>query len=348
MAFANEAFSYQGSVTAIHQHSNEKQIQSNNSLSADLGVYYQAQKGHWHLHLEASSTPNKRGVAAALPNSNADSGSSLNDRDQGRVQLSELLYLLNATDRLQISAGLVDATFYLDTANIMNDENQNFISATLVNNPVIDFPDYVIGGALQYQFTPEISTRAFISSTHGIADNNSRNYSSLFEVNEDDKGLFSAIELGYASNQVFMNAGIWLHSGEHEPLDNRGDDDLSNYGSYVSAGWQTAPHQYEIRVGFANPDVSVANKFVSAAYQYSTNDWNLGLGFSSTTLSTTLEDKFESPAQTAEVYWQKHLTKQWHITPSVQWFKKPLYESDNLELDSQIMTANLRVSYAFE
>ena len=345
---ADESLSYQSGITLIHQHSFNKQIKPDTSLSADLGLYYTTQQGQWHLHLEASTAPSKNGVAAQIIDSNADAGSSLNNRDQGRIQVSELHYLFRATKHLQLTTGLLDATSYLDTANIMNDENQNFISPSLVNNPVIDFPDYVIGVSMAYQLTAKLTSRLFVSSTHGLADNNSRNYSSLFEVNEDEKGIFSAFELGYAVNQSFINIGVWLHSGQHQALDDSNNNDLSNYGSYLSTGLSKDNHQYEMRFGIANPDVSAASQFVSAAYQYSTEDWDLGVGLSSTALSSKLQNDATSPAQTAELYWQRRLNKNWQITPSVQWFKNPFYESTSQALSDEVMTANLRISYAFE
>lgn len=342
---ADDSLSYEGGVTLIQQHSSESKVRSSTSLSADLAAYYQTRHGHWHLHLEGSTTPRDNGVANIIQDSNADSGSSLNNRDQGRLQISEFHYLFSATSKLNLTFGLVDATAYLDTANIMNDENKNFISPSLVNNPVIDFPDYVIGGALEYQLTPTLTSRLFLSSTHGMADNNRRDYGSLFEVNDDQKGLFSALEIGYAANQLFVNIGAWSHRGSHEALDNPQKTDLSNYGTYVSAGLTQHNHQYEVRAGVANPEVSAVSKFTALAYQYATQAWDLGIGYSYAGLSSKIDSHHD--AQTAELYWKKRLGKSWAITPSVQWFKNPILESETLQLDSNIMAANIRVHYKF-
>ncbi|MEA3404757.1 MAG: hypothetical protein U9R28_03340 [Pseudomonadota bacterium] len=345
---AEDRLSYKGGFNLIHQHSSEQQLETDTSLSADLAVFYKSENdGVWHLHIEASSTPNQNGVAAILQDSNADSGSSLNDRDHGRVQISELNYTHSLTENTQLSAGLVDATGYLDTAEIMNDENHHFISSSLVNNAVIDFPDYVIGAALQHQINDQLSTRLFISSTHGIADNNSRNYSSLFEVNDDEKGLFTAIEMSYKTETHYLNTGGWLHSGQHQALNNPNQTDLSNYGLYLGAGLKKQKHQYEMRFGLANPEVSAACQFLSLAYLYSTNSWDLGLGYSTTRLSEELQGDYPKKNETAELFLHKHLNKHWFITPSVQWFNDPLYESDSIELDSPILTYNIRLSFEF-
>ena len=101
-----------------------------------------------------------------------------------------------------------------------------------MNNPVIDFPDYVIGLAYESNLAKNVSSTLFISSTHGIADNQSRNYANLFEVQKDEKGPFSAAEIQYTNQQWFINGGIWLHNGNHEALDDNTKLDLSNYGIY--------------------------------------------------------------------------------------------------------------------
>lgn len=359
LATTNDNLNVSGAVNLIHQHSSVSNIDNDTTLSADLMIHYQTRHGLWNVHIEASNTPNENGLANRLLDSNADAGSALNNRDRGRLQLSELSYQFAATDNTQITAGLLDATGFIDGGQIMNDENHNFISPSLVNNLVIDFPDYVIGAALEYQYHPQWSGRVFISSTHGIADNNSRNYSSLFEVGDDEKGLFSALELGFKTENRFLNSGVWLHSGDHEALNNSQKTDLSNYGVYLSAGLQEKRHQYEVRVGWANPNVSAASQFASLAYQYAADNWNLGVGYSITGLSDELDATLPDPsladnastanpsAQTLEVYWHKPINQNWHITPSVQWFKNPLYASDNVTLDTELMTYNLRINYEF-
>ncbi|MBN2866635.1 MAG: carbohydrate porin [Thiotrichales bacterium] len=352
--YAGDSNNYKTGVTLIHQHSSNPSIQADTSLSADLGLYFPTENGHWHIHIEASTSPKQNGVASVIQDSNADSGSSLNNRNQGRIQVSELHYLFQASKQLQLTLGLVDATGYLDTANIMNDENQHFISVSLVNNPVIDFPDYVLGAALEYQITPTFSSRLFVSSTHGIADNNRRNYSNLFEMNDDEKGIFSGLEFGYSTEKTFINLGAWLHNGKHEALDNPSKNDLSNYGRYLSAGLLNRQHQFEARAGVANSDVSAASDFLALAYQYTTDNPEkygyLGLGFSITGFSSKLalsETRKPKHAQTAEFYWRKPLSKYWSVTPSVQWFKNPIIESDSINGDAELLTANVRVHCAF-
>ncbi|GAB6070174.1 hypothetical protein JCM30760_12710 [Thiomicrorhabdus hydrogeniphila] len=343
---AENDISYEASVNLIHQQPNTAKLESNTSLSADLVIIKPTQNGEWNLHLEASNTPITDGIANVIQDSNSDSGSSLDNRDEGRIQISEFNYRHNFTDRLNATLGLVDATSFLDSSEIMNDENHNFISPSLVNNPVIDFPDYVLGGAVEYATSQNTSARLFVSSTHGIADNNSRNYASLFEVNDDEKGLFSAIEFQYKKDNFFFNTGAWLHNGKHEALNDPQENDLSNYGGYLTSGYQFKQHQFETRFGVANPKVSSAKQFFSAAYQFNTDAWNLGIGYSSTQFSHSLITP-QKAAETVETYLHIPINSHWHITPSLQLFKHPNYDSQTIQLDSTAMSANVRLNYTF-
>ena len=338
--------SYEASVNLIHQQANTSKLKANTSLSADLVILKPTEKGEWQLHIEASNSPIKEGVANLIQDSNSDSGSSLDNRDEGRIQISELNYRHNFTKQLNVTLGLVDATTFLDSSEIMNDENHNFISASLVNNSVIDFPDYVLGGAVEYAISQTTSARLFVSSTHGIADNNSRNYASLFEVNEDEKGLFSAIEFQYKKDHFFLNTGAWLHNGKHEALNDPQENDLSNYGAYLTSGYQFKNHQFETRFGVANAEVSSAKQFFSAAYQFNTDAWKLGIGYSSTQFSHYLTIPQKS-AETIETYLHIPINAHWQITPSIQWFKNPVYESQTIQFEPTVMTGNVRLNYTF-
>lgn len=350
MVYSFQPTSIEGGINVIQQYANQAVLKANTTVSADLTLLQPTQNGEFTLHIEASSTPSKNGISTLIQDSNADAGSSLNNKEQGRIQVSELNYRHEINSHLNITLGLVDATSFLDGSEIMNDENHNFISASLVNNPVIDFPDYVLGSAIDWQITQEISTRLFVSSTHGIADNNSRNYASLFEMNEDNKGLFSAIEFQYKSDNFFINTGAWLHNGKHEALDNNQNliqkNDLSNYGGYLTSGYLYKDHQLEARFGIANAEVSSAAQFFSIAYQLNTVNGNIGIGYTETLFSKRLPIA-QQPAQTVETYWNVPINQNWHITPSLQWFKHPVYDAENIQIDSSVFTANVRLRYEF-
>lgn len=345
-AQASSDWRYEGAINLIHQQANDKKIDQNTSISADLMLLRPTQNGEWAIHFEGSSTPNSNGVSNIIQDSNADAGSSLTNRDQGRFQVSELNYRHHFQPNLALTFGLVDATAFLDSSEIMNDENNHFISASLVNNPIIDFPDYVVGGALEISFTQSISASMFVSSTHGIADNNSRNYASLFEVNEDEKGLFSAFEFQYREGNTFIHNGFWLHNGKHDALDGSDEDDLSNFGAYLSAGYQNGQHQYESRFGIANDEVSSASSFFALAYQYQIKQWHLGVGYSATQFSSKLIEP-QKNTETLEAYLNIPFNNAWHISPSVQWFNQPIYQSNETDIPSNVMTANIRINYRF-
>ena len=345
-ALAANNFEYESGVNLIHQHTNDSNIDNNTSLSVDFILVKHTLNGQWTMHLEGSNTPNQKGVSNVIQDSNADSGSSLTHSNQGRLQLSELNYHHHYPSNISWSLGLVDATSFLDTSEIMNDENNQFISASMVNNPIIDFPDYVLGGSINAALSETFSVQLFISSTHGIADNNSRNYSSLFEMNEDEKGLFTALELQYKNQNSFIHSGFWRHNGKHDALDGSDKDDLSNYGGYMTAGWRLGRHQYESRFGLANDEVSSATHFFSLAYQYQMQQTQLGIGYSATQFSNQLI-KRPNNTETVEAHLKIALHQNWHITPSLQWFNHPIYDSIEITAPSTVMSANMRVSYHF-
>jgi len=71
-----------------------------------------------------------------------------------------------------LTVGLLDPSGYLDRRRITNDENVQFLGASFVNNPTIEFPDYTLG--LVYERPgnaggPQIN--AVLTSSNGLIDN---------------------------------------------------------------------------------------------------------------------------------------------------------------------------------
>jgi len=136
----------EASINLIHQHTSDSQITPETTFSMDLNLEYKfLETDLISFHLEASSTPQKNGVSTAILDSNADSSSAVDRSNNGRIQVSELFYQAIRSNNQRFTIGLLDATSFLDSSLTANDENQQFITPSLVNNPVIDFPDYVIG-----------------------------------------------------------------------------------------------------------------------------------------------------------------------------------------------------------
>ena len=177
-------------------------------------------KGRWTLYLEASSTPPAMGVTARYPQANADAGSALDADDDARLQISELHYQLPLGRGWLVTGGLIDSSAFLDRSLISNDETRQFLGATLVNNPTINFPDYTLGFALGRPLTEfsEATPSAWgaalvLSASDGLADNPARSYGELLRSSHGE-GLFAAAELRYRWRQSIIRTGLWTNTRE--------------------------------------------------------------------------------------------------------------------------------------
>lgn len=286
-------------------------------------------------------------MSSVIAQSNGDARTAISSKNEGRIQLSEL-YLSKPFDaRTQIHLGLLDSTLFFDTGNIANNENTQFIASDFVNNPIIDFPDYALAMVVEHQFTQINTTRLMLSSTNGLADNPNRDYSSLFEVNSDDKGLFTILETEFSYQQSFFKLGAWMHNGDHQALDNTQETRLKNYGAYLTTAKTFGNQSVEFRAGTANEKVSSAAQFVSLAYQLSLNDWTLGSAYGMTKTSKFLTTPHRN-IQEIEVYGRYQLTPYFSLTPSVQYFNNPFYNSNLVgTLPNDVWAMNLRANIAF-
>ncbi|WEJ61609.1 hypothetical protein [Thiomicrorhabdus lithotrophica] len=337
-------------INLIHQHTSDSQITPETTFSVDLSIEYAfSETDLIGLHIEGSSTPQKEGLSSTILDSNADSSSAIDHADNGRIQVSQLFYQSTHQNNKRFTIGLLDVTSFLDSSLIVNDENQQFITPSLVNNPVIDFPDYVIGLAYESNLVKNITSTVFISSTHGIADNQSRNYANLFEVQKDEKGLFSAAEIQYINQDWLINGGIWLHNGNHEALDDNTKIDLSNYGIYSNINRIVGNHTLGFRAGLANPKVSIASEFISLAYQYSTKQTIFGLGYSKIITSGFNEDEtLKNNQEMIELYSKYELNENLSLTPTIQLYKNPQIDTTLVKkVPNNLFNLSLRLNYQF-
>lgn len=334
-----------GNLTAIGQYIDDSEIKNGLSLSVDINSSYASEKGKWWMHIEANNSIAENSVANIVDSANSDANTAVNANDKGRVQLSELFYQFYPYKNVNFSLGLMNAGAFLDTSNVHNDENTQFINATLVNNPVIDFPDYALAGAVQLQSA--VDTTLFVSSTHGLADNSNRDYSQLFEVGEDDKGVFVGLEVDFDLQKTpnsRYKLGSWVHSYQHETLVLEDTSKELNYGFYGVVSYQYSQDtEYEARVGFSSPKVNAAKRFFSIAQQTTWNLlWTTGLGFSRTDYSeySQIEDAATS---VLEGYVNYALKQGVLLGSSIQYIDRPQFSLDTLSRDN-IVLWNLRLN----
>ncbi|MBF6056952.1 carbohydrate porin [Thiomicrorhabdus heinhorstiae] len=341
------AIDFDGGVTSVYQHAFENRLEDDANASMDLNFGYDGRGYSVKAHAEINTTPKSTGIASVIGQSNADAGTALSQDDHGRFQLSELFVSVPFHSKFKVHMGLIDSTVFFDTARIANDENSQFLASDFVNNPVIDFPDYALAIAVEYPFSSINTTRLMISSTNGLADNPSRDYSSLFEVDDDQKGIFSILESQWQTGEGFIEIGIWSHNGDHVALDDPAQNKLKNYGAYLTAGASKANQAIEFRVGYSNERVSTATGFASIAYQFTGDDWTLGSAYGYTKISKYLHQPHES-VQEVELYANRELVRNLSISPSIQYFNHPLYDNSIVsKISDDIWTANLRMHLVF-
>ena len=129
---------YEAGVTAVALDTTDKRIKNEETASADLYLHWQRPNGMWTLYLEGNTTPLINGVSSILGESNADAGMALDERRQGRVQISSLYYTHDWDTSHTLTAGMIDASAFLDVSRIANDQDTQFLGVSFVNNPAIE------------------------------------------------------------------------------------------------------------------------------------------------------------------------------------------------------------------
>lgn len=337
---------FEGGVTVTGQISNAKQ--ANNEILASFDLFGNAPLGDGQLsiYLEGNLSPSTRGIASQIGIANADAGSALDRNDNGRLQLSELHYLWSIHNS-ELYLGLIDPTRFLDASDIANDETQQFIGAGFVNNPLIDFPDYTLGLAYHYVASDDQpGFAAMLSSSHGIADNPNRSYRQLIQLFDQDKGLFAGAELYYPWRYFKIRTGLWINSASKQRID-KSQTNAKNYGVYTSIDATAGRHQWNLRYGYSNLDVTTSNHFSAIAYQYQYKQATLGLGLAHQRITHKTADNTNPPNTQAELYLRINPIQGLSITPSIQYLHGKSSSQNNQQHSKHNWVAGLRLSYYF-
>jgi len=244
-------------------------------------------------------------------------------------------------------AGLIDPSTSLDTSEVANDETAQFLNTTLVNNPTIAFPDYTLGLAYEYNYSPSYSVIAVLGSSNGLADNPNASYSQLVDITDNGKGVFAGFENQWHMTSIRFALGGWVNSADHEKLNGSGHTE-SNYGLYttIDGNWRRAV--WNLRLGFANDKVSRAEDFQSVSVEYPFVQAAIGAGFSRTGISGKTVSANEADATyTSEVYLRFRANDKFTVTPSIQWMKDVDISGDVLRKKHNLAILSLRLSHQF-
>lgn len=336
-------------LVATFQHAADDRVSDEAAASVDLAILLPAGPGALNIYVEGASSPGTDGVGAFIPDANGDLGSALDRDDNGRFQVSEFHYGITFGDTA-LYAGLMDTAGFLDTSDIANDEGAQFINATLVNNPTIEFPDYSIGLALQrgaQEGWPGLTL--LLAGSHGLGDNDDRSYNQLLEMDADGKGVFAAAEVFWEWGDLVPRFGLWTQTADHDRFDGSSAT-AENTGAYGVLDGSAGQLRWNLRAGVADARVSEAAWFVGVALEQPLGPAVLGAGLTHTAVSDDLQDSapdtFDDTTQ-VELHARFDIGRHWQITPSLQFVRNPGFDSTGDAVDEETWVAGLRLSAAF-
>jgi hypothetical protein len=335
----------EGGLTAVFQTATDKHIDSELVTSFDLVTTLPRGNGKWVVYVEGNTSPRTDGVSTLLGEANADAGSALDRDGNGRLQVSELHYFQPFADGLLVS-GLVDVTSTLDSSEVANDETHQFLSAPLVNNPTIDFPDYSLGVVYNRETGPDRGYSLALTSSHGLGDNSDASYAQLVDINAEGKGVFAAAEGQWPLATTRLHLGMWLNSAGHARLDG-GAGTEHNYGLYLGVDGRLGRGMWNLRVGLANDQVSPTSRFLSAAVERPLSQATLGLGLAYSGLSAQDTTAQQDNSLLAEAYLRFVPRDDVSLTPAVQWLRNSGFDTSATTVDNEQLLLSLRLNYTF-
>lgn len=339
------AIEFEGGVTITAQHAGDAAMDDELLGSVDLVTKMPTGAGMVVLYLEGNSTPRENGVASLIGESNGDAGSALDKDDNGRLQVSELHYARKAGAG-KLTLGLVDVTGFIDTNAVANDETTQFLGTSFVLNPVIEFPDYTLGGVYHRELAEDTSLSVALTGSNGLADNPERSYSELTDVGEGGKGVFTAIEGGFPLASAQIGLGAWLNTADHARLDATATDE-NNYGVYSNIDFAVGEANVNVRLGWADDTVSQADTFIGVAAEMPTSLAPLGVAIGRIGLADDAEAPGADDITQAEAYLRFELHEQFQLTPSVQWIENTGFDSSDTVLDADQTIYSVRGNYTF-
>lgn len=343
-----DGVSWNGGVTAVYQDSDDSVTDADLTVSADLVASLRQRGGEWLLYVEASSSPRANGVSSLYPTVNGDANSVLTSDGDGGVQISEFNYTFFLNQDRRLMVGLIDPSAWLDRGRIANNENEHFINGSFVNNATIEFPDYTIGGVFRVLGKGSRPEMTFIlSGSDGIAEVPDRSYQDLLDLNADDRGVFFGAGASWLRDRSAWRLGTWLRSDEY-PDDSGASTSAVNYGVYGVYGRQQGANAFNLRLGFANPDVATAEQFVSVAYQRQTALGLFGVGVAHTNIAGESDVLQDTNALDSEIFFRFPVFDgTGHITPSIQYVEVPAVDTEAAVPSTSALVAGLRFHWFF-
>jgi len=340
-----ESTAVSAGTTLTFQHAND--VRSVNALfdSVDIVATIPTVHGQWLLYVEGNTSPQPRGVSSLYAEANQDAATAVDRDGHGRLQVSSLHYLWYLGHNA-LALGLINPAGPIDNSEVANNETNQFLATTLVNNPTIAFPDYALG--MVCFFKPEhspLDLTFLLSSSQGLGDNPNKSYSELVDVGASGKGAFAVAELVWKQAQQAWRGGIWLQTAANAYLDGSGNT-ANNYGFYFSTDHRVGEYGLNLRLGLANPKVSEAAQFVGLAVDRALGKSHAGIGYTYTFVSSAAGTGKGDRTQ-VEAYYRVDLSKALSLTPSLQKIHNSGFATTSAIIDRDVNVISVRTSYVF-
>jgi len=307
-------------LTATHQIIDQNSISPETLYSINIALDYQVNDLGFVMMLEHSSKVESSDISDTFPEVNSDAGTTTK-----RTQISELLIYRQQEEGLNWQLGLAEVSALMDRSKIANDEVTQFLSAGLLNNQTIMFPDYAISTQIQnLRAFGNFGYRLLLSSGAGIDENNG-NYQDLLSITSTNKGTFSAMELVSQGSNYQADFGLWQNTNTEEQDHQTGiytSIDVSlqvgelnfRYGHLLSSPYINNDDNYE--------DKSNIDEFVAIAFHKGLQNGSFGLGYN---ISRHGESKKAINSgfikHGVETYYRTSVNEKVFITSSLQWIE---------------------------
>jgi high affinity Mn2+ porin len=230
-------------------------------------------------------------------------------------------------EQLFLYGGMIDLTNYFDANRVANDEDSQFITDTLVNNPLLGAPDNGGGIAAIYDPKTGVNFRAGIQR----GDGSSRSLG---------QKVYSVVEIGYQSHFVTIPEGHYRAWYRHDKglkkentaygfsVDQKVTPSLTLFGRF---GHKFTSGQFSEDDFFYSGGFQFKNRYTFSLGDY----W--ALGFQHTDLATGVEESL------VEGYYSFNLAESFKASFHLQY----LIDSNSGEKDKSYLLPGLRVHFDF-
>ena len=248
--------------------------------------------------------------------------------------------------RMTILAGQIDNTDFLGVYGLINPQT-SFMNLSFSTNPTIGIPDQGFGGAFGTMLGKNFYAVAGIMDAAGDPAHPGRSFSNFFDENE----YFTSIEIGYTSSQdriYFDNINLLYWESDEQTTNGVVNESRGSGWALSAAHFFQDKYMPFIRIGDSDGGGgALLQKMVSfglGIYNWDKNEL-FGFGLSWAEASEDPVGGFGSnldPQYTGEIFYRFQLSKNFAITPDLQYIKDPVLNKN----DSSVWIAGIRARLA--